>query len=987
MYTLGIDIGSTTVKVAVLDKDNKILFSDYKRHFANIKETLKDLVQEAKDALGENEVNPCITGSGGLALAQLIGVPFTQEVVCVSEALQDYAPQTDVAIELGGEDAKIIYFTNGIEQRMNGVCAGGTGSFIDQMATLLQTDASGLNDYAKDYDTIYPIAARCGVFAKTDIQPLINEGATKPNLAASIFQAVVNQTISGLACGKPIKGNVAFLGGPLHFLPELKNAFIRTLNLTGDAIIDPGHSHLFAAVGAAMNSKPEVSMTLSELIHALSQELNLSSGVERLAPLFESDEDYEKFKADHNKYAVKRGDLATYKGNCFIGVDAGSTTTKVALVGSDGELLYDFYSSNNGSPLNTTIRAIKDIYSKLPEGAVIAGSCSTGYGEALIKQALSLDFGEVETIAHYTAAAFFDPEVDCILDIGGQDMKCLKIHNGAIDNIFLNEACSSGCGSFLQTFAEILGYTAEQFAQIGLKADMPVDLGSRCTVFMNSSVKQAQKDGASVANISAGLSISIVKNALYKVIRPASKEAIGKHIVVQGGTFLNDCVLRAFEQEMDLNVIRPNIAGLMGAYGAALYAQRRYKDAPHQTTLLNLQQLGEFVHTVKGMTCGLCNNHCHLTVNTFAGGKRFISGNRCERPITHMAPKDELNLYRQKLQLLKELPVNETPKRGIMGIPMGLNMYELLPFWNALLSSLGFKVVHSPIEDKNIYRLGQGTIPSDTVCYPAKLMHGHIKWLLQQGITNIFYPCMTYNIDEQGTENCYNCPVVAYYPEVLHANIRDLNKPEINFFYDYLGLLHKKKLVKKLQEMFAKAYPDITKDEIRKAVDAAFTAFYDYEAQVKAKGQEIISKAREEHKPIVVLAGRPYHIDPKVNHSIDRLITNMGAALVSEDAVSSHIKTKELNRDLQVLNQWTYHGRLYAAAEYVAQNPDMHLIQLVSFGCGCDAITADECRRLLEERGRIYTQIKIDDIDNLGAAKIRIRSLFSAAQLFDIDNN
>ena len=504
---------------------------------------------------------------------------------------------------------------------------------------------------------------------------------------------------------------------------------------------------------------------------------------------------------------------------------------------------------------------------------------------------------------------------------------------------------------------------------------------------MNSSVKQAQKDGASVANISAGLSISIVKNALYKVIRPASKEAIGKHIVVQGGTFLNDCVLRAFEQEMDLNVIRPNIAGLMGAYGAALYAQRRYKDAPHQTTLLNLQQLGEFVHTVKGMTCGLCNNHCHLTVNTFAGGKRFISGNRCERPITHMAPKDELNLYRQKLQLLKELPVNETPKRGIMGIPMGLNMYELLPFWNALLSSLGFKVVHSPIEDKTIYRLGQGTIPSDTVCYPAKLMHGHIKWLLQQGITNIFYPCMTYNIDEQGTENCYNCPVVAYYPEVLHANIRDFNKPEIHFFYDYLGLLHKKKLVKKLQEMFSNAYPDITKEEIRKAVDAAFTAFYDYEAQVKAKGQEIITKAREEHKPIVVLAGRPYHIDPKVNHSIDRLITNMGAALVSEDAVSSHIKTKELNRDLQVLNQWTYHGRLYAAAEYVAQNPDMHLIQLVSFGCGCDAITADECRRLLEERGRIYTQIKIDDIDNLGAAKIRIRSLFSAAQLFDIDNN
>ena len=609
MYTLGIDIGSTTVKVAVLDKDNKILFSDYKRHFANIKETLKDLVQEAKDALGENEVNPCITGSGGLALAQLIGVPFTQEVVCVSEALQDYAPQTDVAIELGGEDAKIIYFTNGIEQRMNGVCAGGTGSFIDQMATLLQTDASGLNDYAKDYDTIYPIAARCGVFAKTDIQPLINEGATKPNLAASIFQAVVNQTISGLACGKPIKGNVAFLGGPLHFLPELKNAFIRTLNLTGDAIIDPGHSHLFAVVGAAMNSKPEVSMTLSELIHALSQELNLSSGVERLAPLFESDEDYEKFKADHNKYAVKRGDLATYKGNCFIGVDAGSTTTKVALVGSDGELLYDFYSSNNGSPLNTTIRAIKDIYSKLPEGAVIAGSCSTGYGEALIKQALSLDFGEVETIAHYTAAAFFDPEVDCILDIGGQDMKCIKIKNGVVDNVMLNEACSSGCGSFIETFAKSLNYDIADFAHIAITARTPIDLGSRCTVFMNSKVKQAQKEGASVADISAGLAYSVIKNALLKVIKLTDPKDLGKNIVVQGGTFYNDAVLKSFEVISGRTAIRPDISGIMGAFGAALIARNKYKEG-FVTTMLPIEEIRKLTYESSMTRCKGCTNNC-----------------------------------------------------------------------------------------------------------------------------------------------------------------------------------------------------------------------------------------------------------------------------------------------------------------------------------------------------------------------------------------
>ena len=987
-FKLGIDIGSTTVKIAVLDDNNNILFSDYERHFANIQETLQSLLEKAVAELGEFEVYPVITGSGGLTLAKHLEVPFTQEVVAVSTALQDYAPQCDVAIELGGEDAKIIYFTNGIDQRMNGICAGGTGSFIDQMATLLQTDAMGLNEYAKNYKSIYPIAARCGVFAKTDIQPLINEGATKEDLSASIFQAVVNQTISGLACGKPIRGNVAFLGGPLHFLSELRQAFIRTLSLGPDEIIAPDHSHLFAAVGSAMNYSEDVCVPVEDIIARLKGKIKLEFEVERMEPLFENQFAYDEFTKRHSSHHVKTADIASYKGNCYLGIDAGSTTTKVALVDEDGNLLYSFYSSNNGSPLATTIKAIKEIYTLLPPEAKIVQSCSTGYGEALIKSALMLDEGEVETVSHFYAAAFFDPEVDCIIDIGGQDMKCIKIKNQTVDSVQLNEACSSGCGSFIETFAKSLNFTVQDFAKAALFANHPIDLGTRCTVFMNSKVKQAQKEGASVADISAGLAYSVIKNALYKVIKVSDATELGRHIVVQGGTFYNEAVLRAFEKEMGVEVIRPDIAGLMGAYGAALYGLRQsHKNNQTTSAMMDEQELESFAQQVVSVKCGGCGNHCQLTVNTFAGGKRFISGNRCERPITHMAPKDELNLYRQKLQLLKELPVNETPKRGIMGIPMGLNMYELLPFWNALLSSLGFKVVHSPIEDKTIYRLGQGTIPSDTVCYPAKLMHGHIKWLLQQGITNIFYPCMTYNIDEQGTENCYNCPVVAYYPEVLHANIRDLNKPEIHFFYDYLGLLHKKKLVKKLQEMFAKAYPDITKDEISKAVDAAFTAFYDYEAQVKAKGQEIISKAREEHKPIVVLAGRPYHIDPKVNHSIDRLITNMGAALVSEDAVSSHIKTKELNRDLQVLNQWTYHGRLYAAAEYVAQNPDMHLIQLVSFGCGCDAITADECRRLLEERGRIYTQIKIDDIDNLGAAKIRIRSLFSAAQLFDIDNN
>ena len=840
MYTLGIDIGSTTVKVAVLDKDNKILFSDYKRHFANIKETLKDLVQEAKDALGENEVNPCITGSGGLALAQLIGVPFTQEVVCVSEALQDYAPQTDVAIELGGEDAKIIYFTNGIEQRMNGVCAGGTGSFIDQMATLLQTDASGLNDYAKDYDTIYPIAARCGVFAKTDIQPLINEGATKPNLAASIFQAVVNQTISGLACGKPIKGNVAFLGGPLHFLPELKNAFIRTLNLTGDAIIDPGHSHLFAAVGAAMNSKPEVSMTLSELIHALSQELNLSSGVERLAPLFESDEDYEKFKADHNKYAVKRGDLATYKGNCFIGVDAGSTTTKVALVGSDGELLYDFYSSNNGSPLNTTIRAIKDIYSKLPEGAVIAGSCSTGYGEALIKQALSLDFGEVETIAHYTAAAFFDPEVDCILDIGGQDMKCIKIKNGVVDNVMLNEACSSGCGSFIETFAKSLNYSITDFAQEALFAEHPIDLGTRCTVFMNSKVKQAQKEGASVADISAGLAYSVIKNALYKVIKIADPKDLGSHIVVQGGTFYNDAILRSFEKITGVSVIRPDIAGIMGAFGAALIARERY-DGISDSSMLSIDKINALTVETRMTRCKGCTNNCHLTINRFSGGRQFITGNRCERGLGHEKNKENIpNLFDYKLHRLfdyEPLTADKAP-RGVVGIPRVLNMYENYPFWYTFFTQLGYRVVLSPESSHKLYELGIESIPSESECYPAKLAHGHVTWLIRQGVRFIFYPCIPYEHKEiENTNNHYNCPIVTSYAENIKNNVEELVTEHIDFRNPFLTFESLQVMSKRLVEEFRAEIPE---KEIKAAAKAAWLELLQAKDDVRRKGEETL---------------------------------------------------------------------------------------------------------------------------------------------------
>ena len=975
---IGLDIGSTTIKIAVLDDAGTLLFSKYQRHYSQIAARFLELHRELMTKFPTlRTVRLAISGSAGIGIAESCGIQFVQEVFAEKICTEKLHPGTDAVIELGGEDAKILFLGRHFDARMNDSCAGGTGAFIDQMAALLHVEPNQLNELAQQATTSYTIASRCGVFAKTDIQPLLNQGAAKCDLAASIFHAVASQAITGLAKGRPIEGKVLYLGGPLTFMSCLRDSFDKLLDIKG---ICPDNSLYFVAMGAAFCAEHQVDFaTLPAKLEAAGREHSF----QHMAPLFKNEAEYQAFHERHRQasVAISTPEKAT---QAFIGIDSGSTTIKIAVMSPTGELLDSFYQSNKGNPVIAVRDYLTSFYQKYPHCQLLAGAV-TGYGEDLIRHAFGMDYGIVETMAHFYAAQHLEPQVDFILDIGGQDMKCLKIHNGAIDNIFLNEACSSGCGSFLQTFAEILGYSAEEFAQIGLFADMPVDLGSRCTVFMNSSVKQAQKDGASVANISAGLSISIVKNALYKVIRPSSKAAIGQHIVVQGGTFLNDCVLRAFEQEMGLNVVRPNIAGLMGAYGAALYAQRRYELKPQPSTIISLEELKSFQHTVKGVTCGLCNNHCHLTINIFASGKRFISGNRCERPITHMAPQDDLNLYRQKLELLKALPNNEAPKRGLMGIPMGLNMYELLPFWQGLLNHLGFRVVTSPIEDKSIYRKGQNTIPSDTVCYPAKLMHGHIKWLLEQGLDHIFYPCMTYNIQEQGTENCYNCPVVAYYPEVLHANMRELGKA--HFFFDYLGLLHKKVLVQKLYELFHPEYPDITKGELHKAVDAAFAAYDAFEAQVKERGQKIIALARAQHKPIVVLAGRPYHIDPKVNHSIDRLITTMGAALVSEDAVSSHITPQELNEDLHVLNQWTYHSRLYAAAKYVSENPDTHMIQLVSFGCGCDAITADECRRILEEHGRIYTQIKIDDIDNLGAAKIRIRSLFSAANLFDLDNN
>ena len=965
---IGLDIGSTTVKIAVLDDAGKLLFSKYARHASRITETIKNILEELSAEMPWlKTARLAISGSAGIGVAEGCGVQFVQEVFAEKICTERLNPDTDVVIELGGEDAKILFLGRHFDARMNDSCAGGTGAFIDQMASLLNVPTEELDKLAATAKTRYTIASRCGVFAKSDIQPLLNQGAAKNDLAASILDAVASQAITGLAKGRPIKGNVLYLGGPLTFFGCLRASFDKILDLTGTC---PDNSLYYVAMGCAFCAEKPVDLTT--LIDKM-RAADANREFDHLPPLFTSEEEYNAFIARHTRDNVPRGDIATAT-EAYLGIDSGSTTIKIVAVAPDGKLLDSFYQSNKGNPVIAVRDYLTDFYNKYPNCKIIA-SAVTGYGEELIKHAFRADYGIVETMAHFIAAKSLLPDVDFILDIGGQDIKCLKIHNGCIDNIFLNEACSSGCGSFLQTFAGILGYSAEDFANIGLFADKPVDLGSRCTVFMNSNVKQAQKDGASVANISAGLCISIVKNALFKVIRPSSPEDLGKHIVVQGGTFLNNCVLRAFEQELNLEVVRPDIAGLMGAYGAALYAQERQQVHGGESTLINAEQLKNFSHTVKTVTCGLCNNHCHLTVNIFASGKPFISGNRCERPVTHCAPNDSLNLYRYKLQLLEEL--RSVPgKRGKIGLPLGLNMYELLPFWHTFFTTLGFEVITSPINDKTIFQKGQNTIPSDTVCYPAKMMHGHIKWLLAQGLTSIFYPCMTYNVDEDTSQNCYNCPVVAYYPEVLAANIEELKS--IHFFYDYLGLLNKKRLTKELYKMLHPAYADISEKEIKKALTPAFDAYHAFEDKVKAQGKKIIEEARSKNMPIVVLAGRPYHTDPKINHGIDRLITGLGAALVSEDAVAGEIPRKDLNEDLEVLNQWTYHSRLYAAAKYTAENSDMNMVQLVSFGCGCDAITADECRRILEESDKIYTEIKIDDIENLGAARIRLRSLFAA---------
>ena len=966
---VGLDIGSTTIKCVVLNDAGQIVYSTYERHFSHILEKGRALLEKvAAEYLPDGRAYLAISGSAGMGLADSCRVPFVQEVFATRVAANRLTPGTDCIIELGGEDAKILFLTNGTEVRMNGSCAGGTGAFIDQMATLLKMGADEMDKAAQGATRTYTIASRCGVFAKSDIQPLINQGAQAGDIAASIYQAVVNQTIAGLAQGRPIKGNILYLGGPLTFSRTLRQSFDKTLGVTGTL---PENSLLFVALGAAFYADEE--SDLREVAKRLDNYSAAATYVS-LPPLFANKQEYEAFHARHMKATVPCLPFGADCGPVHIGIDSGSTTIKLVVIDNNANILFESYRPNLGNPIPLVKETLLKLYRDHP-GLQIASVTTTGYGEELVKNAFHCDRGLVETVAHFTAAKHFLPDVDFIIDIGGQDMKCFKIEDGAISNIFLNEACSSGCGSFLQTFAQALGYDVKEFAALGLFADRPVDLGSRCTVFMNSSVKQAQKDGASIENISAGLSISVVKNALYKVIRASSPEELGRKIVVQGGTFYNEAVLRAFEKEMGVEVIRPDIAGLMGAYGAALYGLRQsHKNNQTTSAMMDEQELEKFAQQVVSVKCGGCGNHCQLTVNTFADGRKFISGNRCDKPVTGKSEDNSLNLYAYKQQLLasyKPVP----GKRGSIGIPMCLGFYELLPFWYAFWTSLGFAVHTSPVSTRGLYLAGQATIPSDTACFPAKLSHGHIKALSQMQLDAIFYPCLTYNVDEGLGDNHYNCPVVAYYPEVLAGNCPELEGKK--FIYDYVGIHRPKDFVHKMaKNVLPKYFGGISEKEVQEAADAAYAEYEAHMAKIRVKGSEIIDEARRQGKRIIVLAGRPYHVDPEVNHGIDQLIIRQGAAVVSEDSVSWH----EQKFQTSVLNQWTYHSRLYAAAKYCTENPDMDLVQLVSFGCGLDAVTTDETREILQAGGKLYTQLKIDEITNLGAVNIRLRSLFAALE-------
>ena len=979
-FYVGIDVGSTTIKIVCLNEENSIIYSIYQRHLSNVRETAKimfdSFLKELKEKYGNDlQCKVSITGSSGMGIASWIDLDFVQEVIACIKSIETFIPETDVAIELGGEDAKITFLKNDMDQRMNGSCAGGTGAFIDQIASLLNTDASGLNELAKGFDTIYPIAARCGVFAKTDIQPLINEGVKKENIAVSVLQAVVNQTITGLACGKKITGKVAFLGGPLFFLSELRNRFIDTLKLTNEDIIFPENSQLFVAQGAALLSKENSNFFTVEELEKKFQRLNEkdTSDTTRLQPLFKDEKELKEFYTRHEKEKIDTVDLTTYKGNAYLGIDAGSTTIKVVLISENSEILYSHYSHNKGNPLENIITTLKELYSKLSKDITIKSSCVTGYGEALIKAALKVDIGVVETMAHYKGAQFFQPNVDFILDIGGQDMKCLKIEDGVITSILLNEACSSGCGSFLETFANSLGMDIIEFSKKGLEAKAPADLGTRCTVFMNSKVKQAQKDGVEVGDISAGLSYSVVKNTLFKVIKIKNKEELGKYIVVQGGTFLNDCVLRAFELVSDRDVIRPNIAGLMGAFGAALIAK---EENIEKSTLLNLDELNDFYCTTNLTRCKMCTNHCLLTIHKFKDGERFISGNRCDNPLGKLKKNSAPNMYEYKYnRLFSYVPLEPSQApRGEIGIPRVLNIYDSYPFWFTLLTALGFRVVISDDSSKKLYEKGIDTITSDSICYPAKLVHGHIINLIEKGIKRIFYPCVIFEEKEdKNSQNQFNCPIVMSYPEVIKNNLDILKEKHIDLMIPFFSFESKEILKKTILEEFKKF--DISEEEVQSALDLAWEERLNFRKDLKNKALEIIKDLEKTGKTGVVLCGRPYHCDKEIHHGIPNIINSFGIAVLTGDAVAS---ISSLDEELRVVDQWTYHSRLYRAAAYVGKSNCLELIELNSFSCGIDAVTTDQVAEILANHGKVHTLLKIDEISNLGAVKIRIRSLLAA---------
>ena len=979
---VGLDVGSTTVKIIVMNEEKEVIYSNYQRHFSDTKNTVCMVLENLLKMYPDCKFTLALTGSGAMSAAKFLDVKFIQEVVSCKRAVEKYIPSTDVVIELGGEDAKIIYFDKSIEQRMNGTCAGGTGAFLDQMASLLHTDTAGLNELAKTYTTLYPIASRCGVFAKTDVQPLINEGAAKEDIAASIFQAVVNQTISGLACGRPIRGNVAFLGGPLNYLSELRKRFIETLNLKPEEIIVPEEAHLLVAKGAALDSLDTNLITAKELEQKIENlKISKDNTTKPLAPLFKDDNEYEEFKKRHSVAKVPRAKLKDLKGDCFLGIDAGSTTTKLVLIDNEGKLLYSLYGNNEGNPLKSVISMLKKMYVEIPNTATLRYSGVTGYGEKLIQTALNVDLNEIETIAHYTAAKQFEPDVTAIIDIGGQDMKYIKMKNGSIDNILLNEACSSGCGSFIETFAKSLNLEISEFVKEAIKAKRPVDLGSRCTVFMNSKIKQAQKEGYTVGDISSGLSYSVIKNAIQKVMKVRNTETLGNHIVVQGGTFYNDAVLRAFEKIVGKNVVRPDISGLMGAYGMALLSKEQYEanlDMEYKSTILKPFELDCLQIKVTHARCNNCENHCKLTINKFSNGQIHVSGNRCEKGAGIVNKSKKLpNLVQYKYERIFDYkPLEEQyATRGTIGIPRVLNMYEDYPFWFTFLTNLGFRVVLSEKSTRKTYEKGMESMPSESVCYPAKLSHGHIESLLEQGIKTIFYPCMPYSRKEyEKADNHYNCPIVISYSEVLKNNVEGLKAKDIKFINPFLPF-DTKNLVKKVMELDEFKEYNFTKAELIEAATKAEEEYQKCKNDIRQKGIETVRYIEENNLKGIVLAGRPYHVDPEINHGIDTLITSLGLCVLTEDSISNQTEAK---RPLRVVDQWVFHARLYAAADFVGKHDCLELVQLNSFGCGVDAVTTDQVEEILSSYGKMYTLIKIDEVNNLVAVRIRIRSLLDS---------